>query len=138
MDQAKKGDGMSYVYFIQQDEYIKIGYSTMPYRRLGALGKRCVLLGAVRGGRSRERHLQKLFAASRDHGEWFRRTPDLLQFIARLRFPPRDTKRQTKFFVPSGLHTAIKTCAAREGITIETLTEMAFEAYLKRKERKAA
>jgi len=78
-----------YVYFIGQagTGLVKIGASGVPLRRLTALRAASpvplVLLGSIPSDDClhAERMLHHRFRASRHHGEWFERTPDLLALI---------------------------------------------------------
>jgi hypothetical protein len=73
------------VYFIHDDvaTAIKIGYSTNVKQRLADLqtssSTKLVLLGVMPGSMNDERRLHAKF--ERLHGEWFRVTPELLEFI---------------------------------------------------------
>jgi len=75
------------VYYIQMNEYIKIGTTTRLRQRLATFSARPKDLLAIEPGgkeRERERHLQ--FRASRvDRGELFAPTPKLLTHIAEAR-----------------------------------------------------
>ena len=70
----------SVVYFIQRGDLIKIGYTTNLTARLRALQGDRILL-ALPGTRAHESALHELFKAHREKGEWFRRTPEILEFI---------------------------------------------------------
>lgn len=78
-----------FVYFIECDGFIKIGFSLWPRARLEALQPACPhpmrLVGTLRGKSSKdERRLHKRFAALRvrPRQEWFRDEPELRDFIA--------------------------------------------------------
>jgi hypothetical protein len=88
------GCGMSsepngYIYFIQApiNDFIKIGYSARhPDGRVAEMQTGCPVilkpLGFLRGSIADERALHARFADSREHGEWFRASEDLMAFIA--------------------------------------------------------
>lgn len=72
----------SYVYFIERDGLVKIGYS-------GNLGQRInqicgTLINFVPGGSAEELRYHKRFADLRVRGEWFRNDPPLTNFLASL------------------------------------------------------
>jgi hypothetical protein len=79
-----------YVYFVRcsASGLIKIGYSAShPDRRLcglrGASATRLEPIGYIPGDRSTEGRIHAMFAADRDHGEWFRPSDRLLYFVRR-------------------------------------------------------
>lgn len=89
----------SYVYFIQAQVtgLIKIGYSVDPRMRLINMAtmspEPLVLLAIHPGGRDLEGQLHRRFSRSRTHGEWFRPTRGILDFIASAReqiSPPKE------------------------------------------------
>jgi hypothetical protein len=73
------------IYFIEAMGLVKIGYSNNPKRRLQMLATGCpapCTLLAVRDGDQRdERELHRKFSHLRSHGEWFRLTSKLRDFI---------------------------------------------------------
>jgi hypothetical protein len=77
------------VYFLEAPlaQLIKIGWTRFLAGRIGALATGSPiplnLLGCVPGGLTAEQKLHGKFAAIREHGEWFRATPELRKFIAR-------------------------------------------------------
>jgi len=81
------------VYFVtccKDDFPIKIGVAANVQKRLEALQVslpyRVLLLATAPGGLARERKLHILFRGSKLYGEWFQRTPELMetvQFYAR-------------------------------------------------------
>lgn len=81
----------SVVYFIQQGEDgpIKIGFSKNPEARLKQLQPSTPaplrILRTIQGGRSREQSIHGRFQNDRLKGEWFRPTPELLEYIATAR-----------------------------------------------------
>lgn len=81
------------VYFIDDGELIKIGFSHATHQRFGSLqtnhGKKLRLLGTIRAeGYKTERELHQRFAHLRERGEWFRKDPELLDFITANATPP--------------------------------------------------
>lgn len=76
------------IYFIQcqSTQLIKIGFTEGdPEHRLGSLqtgsAAGLLLLFTMPGGRDQEKELHKQFLASRERGEWFRPTHEVLSFI---------------------------------------------------------
>ena len=86
---TRKSDGVSYLYFVESAalEAVKIGTAADPYRRLQILQvgspDTLRLLGWIKfpAGEPMERNIHGLFKKSRLRGEWFKATPDLLEFI---------------------------------------------------------
>lgn len=83
-------DQHSGVYFIRRsgDGAIKIGYSRDVARRIGALQTGCpdnlTLAGLMTGGtKADEWNLQQRFRALSIRGEWFKPTPELLEYVGR-------------------------------------------------------
>lgn len=79
---------MSFVYFISEAAGgpVKIGRGVDPSARLSELQvgnhRELVLLGAVKEHDGLEGHLHDRFWLSRLRGEWFARTPELIDYIA--------------------------------------------------------
>src|SRR5262245_52125336 len=77
----------SFLYFIEavDTEFIKIGRSVNPERRLAQLStgspNKLVILGKISGGAALEADLHKRFGLSRAKGEWFKTTRELRDFI---------------------------------------------------------
>lgn len=108
--QADEAVSGSEVYFIRRahDDFIKIGFSRHPERRMRALslaaGMRMALLGSVAGGHGLEQALHARFEHLRTVGEWFRPDDDLLVEIHALTgWRPRYTDRLWKEGRYSGL-----------------------------------
>jgi len=76
-------DPRSVVYFAERRGYIKIGTTTNPYRRMRELKARFLLV--LPGDVFLEAQLHRRFANSRMVGEWFAPTPELWDYIYRLR-----------------------------------------------------
>lgn len=78
------------VYFIQDGDRIKIGFSKNPEKRLSDLqvsnSRPLVLLGTMKGGRGTEQRIHTLFEHLRITGEWFFSDPTLLHFIRNAKF----------------------------------------------------
>jgi predicted DNA-binding transcriptional regulator AlpA len=79
------------VYFIECGDYIKIGFSASLKRRLAALENvtpyPLILLATINGSKEIEADLHSRFADARHKGEWFRKTPELMSFIAECTAP---------------------------------------------------
>jgi hypothetical protein len=77
------------IYFIECGNFIKIGHSTTPGRRLAGIEvdnpHPVGLLHVARGTISDEKLLYEHFAHLRHRGEWFRRDSELLAFIEKLK-----------------------------------------------------
>jgi hypothetical protein len=75
-----------WVYFFACGDLIKIGRSKRPLRRLSVIRSSSahdvVALGVVVGGEIIEAAIHDEFAHLRDHGEWFRRGPEIDRFLA--------------------------------------------------------
>lgn len=73
------------IYFIQSGDYVKIGYSKNPEKRLKSLqtGNQAPLklLLVLDGGTDKEAELHERFAELRSRGEWFYHSNDLAHFI---------------------------------------------------------
>lgn len=79
------------VYYIHAPEVglVKIGYAAAVQKRLRALRStspaRLVLIAVEDGGIPQEIHRHRQFNHLREHGEWFRIEPDLIDHIDSLR-----------------------------------------------------
>lgn len=85
-----RGASPGFVYFIDDGRgAIKIGWAKDPSVRLAQLQTgspvRLRLLGIVPGVKSLERDVHRRFGGLRLHGEWFKQSPSLLEFIERER-----------------------------------------------------
>lgn len=76
----------SVVYFIRMGDMIKIGYTSDLIRRVQQLSLTMGhVLATVPGASFLEQQMHDKFAALREHGEWFRAEPPLLDYIAQLK-----------------------------------------------------
>jgi hypothetical protein len=79
-------DYHGWVYFIRAGEFVKIGYSIEPAKRLGHLATASPLplelWAKTRGNPVDERALHRRFARDRAHGEWFRVSDRIRNFVA--------------------------------------------------------
>lgn len=77
------------VYFIRCNNYIKIGKSTDPWKRLAALQtgnpEQLEMLAIAPGGGEFESGLHSAFEGARQRGEWFEETDKLRSFIQSIR-----------------------------------------------------
>lgn len=75
----------SLVYFVQSGSAVKIGVTEDIDKRLAALQTGTpapiCLLATIPGNKTTESQLHKRFAADHIHYEWFRLSPELLQYI---------------------------------------------------------
>lgn len=89
-----------YVYFMEMGDYIKIGWSVWPASRRNALQTSnpydIIILGAFPGSQENEQAAHILFAHAKHRGEWFRKTPGLLAYIAWLKVAWRGDARIIK------------------------------------------
>jgi hypothetical protein len=64
-----------YVYFIRQGDWVKIGYSANPHKRLSGLQtsnpKPLTLLKTIKADQSYEKHLHNQLMYANVRGEWF-------------------------------------------------------------------
>jgi hypothetical protein len=77
----------SVVYFIRDDDLIKIGYTgDLRTRRRAFTSDLTAILAVVPGGQELEGEIHERFVASLAKGkEWFRPTPDLIEYINEIR-----------------------------------------------------
>jgi hypothetical protein len=76
----------SVVYFVRMGDLIKIGTTTNLHSRISSLSLTMShVLATERGSYSREGDLHRRFASLREHGEWFRAEPELLDYIKSLK-----------------------------------------------------
>lgn len=90
----------TFIYFIEAGDYIKIGYSRDPIRRLSQIrgGKnvkspdrldlsRARILAVEQGSQSEESRLHRRFAEHRTSGEWFEKNERLAHYIKSITTP---------------------------------------------------
>lgn len=86
---APPAPGAGLVYFVRAGEHIKIGKTRQLYTRMLQLQRKVTvpieLLATVEGYTAKENELHARFADLREHGEWFRATPALEDFVASVR-----------------------------------------------------
>lgn len=76
------------VYFVEAVglDLIKIGHSIDLMKRLVSLltssPARLFVIGSIPGGRQKEREIHVALHAHRSHGEWFRKTPEVMAIVA--------------------------------------------------------
>lgn len=103
-----------FVYFLRCGDFVKIGFSAQPKRRLRHLQTATPfdfeLLGMHPGLRWQEQQLHKIFASLRHRHEWFRVDQTILD-IAATGLPSMDADRAQP--APSGLRPATRHRAAR-------------------------
>jgi hypothetical protein len=79
---------MTVIYFIQKGEGgpIKIGMTTNLKKRRAAIqthsDEKVILLAQLDGGARRENEIHSMFEQDRKHGEWFRPSEKLLEYVA--------------------------------------------------------
>lgn len=79
-------DDPGWVYYIAQDDLIKIGYAKNVTRRMKAYGPTAKLLAVHPGTLALERDMHTRFRGSLDRGrEWFRRDTELMEHIEQVR-----------------------------------------------------
>lgn len=75
----------SFVYFLESDGLIKIGYSIDPVNRVKSIRQNWPnpirVLKVISGNWCMEQGFHAQFAAHRRNGEWFARHPELVEFI---------------------------------------------------------
>jgi hypothetical protein len=79
------------VYFIRAGGMVKIGTSIDVAKRVAGLRTMSPapleLLAVAKGGPDEEREVHRHFAHLRQHGEWFRAAPELLDYISQIEDP---------------------------------------------------
>lgn len=75
----------SYVYFIEAGDLVKIGVTKDVTKRLASLQTgspaRLNMIGFIPGTDKEEKELHRKFSSHRSHGEWFKKTNDLINYI---------------------------------------------------------
>lgn len=82
-------EALSRVYFIEMNEFIKIGFTTNLDRRMEDLAHghpyEINLIHHIEGSFNTESDLHRKFKHLHVRGEWFSKAPDLLQYIEELK-----------------------------------------------------
>jgi hypothetical protein len=83
------------LYFIRSGQYVKIGISEAPYRRIASIQTsnpdELEVLAVVEGGAQLEAEMHRRFAALHYRGEWFRDDTTIRQVIAGMQtLPPHN------------------------------------------------
>jgi hypothetical protein len=79
---AVKQPRAGWVYFIRFGDRVKVGYTTVPKRRMTQLPHEQII-GMVHGTRDDEAAWHKLLADYHVVGEWFRATPEVIAVLER-------------------------------------------------------
>jgi T5orf172 domain len=90
VDAAMSGDGNhARVYFVEFHGFIKIGFTTDLKQRMeqlaGFLPSPPILLLDVKGSFDLETDMHRKFAHLRTNGEWFRKAPELMDYIEQMK-----------------------------------------------------
>ena len=94
------------IYFITDGKYIKIGFSNGNIKnRLSDLQvgnrRKLKLLGVMNGDKEDERALHKQFKKDCVSGEWYKKTPDILELIDNCEYGPNDNVPAKIGFTPT-------------------------------------
>ena len=80
-----------YVYAIECEGMVKIGFSVCPYHRFTTIQTfspfQCRLVGVMAGDFRQEAALHRRFASQRVRGEWFTHDGDVAEFVAAMEKP---------------------------------------------------
>jgi DNA-binding XRE family transcriptional regulator len=114
------------VYFIKQNDYIKIGYTNNFNKRLNQLQVsspvKLEVLGIIKGTKDDESNYHKMFSKYHSNGEWFNCNEELISYIDKL-----DIELMWKYgFIqnettPIGL---IKYCRIEKNLSLDELGEL--------------
>lgn len=89
VDQAMSGESHWRIYFVEAHGYIKIGFTRDLDRRVSVLDQvfpePIILLHHIPGTTRTEMELHRKFAHLRVRGEWFRKAPDLMDYIEQIK-----------------------------------------------------
>lgn len=81
------------VYFVLCGEFIKVGFSSNPYKRLSSMQTGSpfplVMLADIPGSKDDEQEIHRMFPDLHVRGEWFRDDPRIRSFIASTRVDRR-------------------------------------------------
>lgn len=82
---------IGYVYAIECEGMVKIGFSVCPYHRFTTIQTfspfECRLVGIMAGDFRREAELHRRFSSQRVRGEWFRHDGEVAEFVASMEKP---------------------------------------------------
>ena len=114
------------VYFIKQNDYIKIGYTNNLNKRLNQLQVsspvKLEVLGIIKGSLEDESNYHKMFSKYHSYGEWFSCNEELITHIDKL-----DKELMWKYgftqneTTPIGL---IKSCRIEKNLSLDELGEL--------------
>lgn len=126
-----------FVYFAERDGLVKIGFSTTPKIRISALKSK--LIGCMAGDKKVEKSLHRLFSHAWVHGEWFRPTLSLTEFINAhvepMELPGRINEVLT-VRVPPHLKRQLKRLASEDQRTLSNLVEVLLSQALQSRQSK--
>lgn len=144
----------SYVYFLQCNQFIKIGRAIDPRSRISGIRTanpfQITVLGVMPGGEKEEKSLHAQFQYLRHNGEWFFATSELLAFInsnceakptkattnkLRSTARTRHGKKGFTVFLSDHAHSIIKNLASEEGATLIDLYEEGLNYVLHKRGR---
>lgn len=85
------------VYFVLAGDFIKIGFSTNPLKRLAAMQTgspyELIMLADIPGSKDDEQEIHRMFPDIHVRGEWFRDDPRIRAFIEATRVDRRSRRR---------------------------------------------
>lgn len=85
------------VYFILAGDYIKVGFSTNPHKRIKSMQTGSpfvlVMLADIPGSKDDEQEIHRMFPDLHVRGEWFRDDPRIRAFIEATRVDRRSRRR---------------------------------------------
>lgn len=85
MNRPRRVKNYQFVYFLRQEEFVKIGFTMDPLSRQSGLqvGSPKVhnLIALIEGGKDLEKHLHDLFKDSWEIGDWFKITPKITEWL---------------------------------------------------------
>jgi hypothetical protein len=96
--------GPSRVYFIELNEFVKIGFTQSVKMRVMqiqyASPYKVKLLHATPGGKAEEEFIHAMFEADRVRGEWFRMSPELCEFIEQRKAEDAEKTKEAQVKAP--------------------------------------
>jgi hypothetical protein len=124
-----------WIYFVQKDGRIKIGFSSDPYRRIKRFGPQSVLLGLTEGDTSKERKFHRKFKRHKISGEWFEDHQQIREFAARCNSPlPKPKERLISVYVQERVYRFVETEAKKDRRSMSQIVALWLEAMLARAE----